>query len=74
VNPTGSFILFLNTTEAEAGGYGVKVSGSPGASTSFFLADYAPVRPQEGGGLTFLVPAGFAIQDFDFEYLPLLTR
>jgi alpha-tubulin suppressor-like RCC1 family protein len=74
VNPTGSFIVFLDTTSAQAGGYGVKVSGSPSASTSFLLMDNALLNLQEGGGLTFSVPAGIAIQDFDYMYLPLIAR
>jgi alpha-tubulin suppressor-like RCC1 family protein len=73
-NPTGGLILFLDTTEVEAGGYGVQVSGSPSASTSFLLANFAPVRALEGGGMTFFVPAGIAIQDFEYVYLPLLAR
>jgi alpha-tubulin suppressor-like RCC1 family protein len=72
VNPTGSFIVFLNTTGAEAGGYAATVSGDPGTSAAFFLIDSAPLQPQEGGGLTFLVPAGLALHNF--VYLPLLKR
>jgi hypothetical protein len=72
VNPTGSFIFFLNTTGAEAGGYVVTASVNPSAATSFILFDDAPLRPQEGGGQTFVVPAGIAFHNF--VYLPLVKR
>jgi len=72
VNPTGSFIFFLNTSGTEAGGYVVMVSGNPSASTSFILDGGAPARPQEGGGQTFVVPAGIAFHNF--VYLPLVRR
>jgi alpha-tubulin suppressor-like RCC1 family protein len=72
VDPTGSFIFFLNTTGDEAGGYAVTVSVNPSATTSFILADDASLRPQEGGGQTFVVPAGIAYTNF--IYLPLVRR
>jgi hypothetical protein len=88
VNQTGSFIFFLSTSLAEPGGYAITLSINPSgglsldnslaapgsyvATTSFFLADDAPLRPQEGGGLTFLVPAGIALHNF--MYLPVVTR
>jgi hypothetical protein len=72
VNPTGSFIFFLNTSGAEPGGYTVTVSANPGATTSFRLANDAPLRSQEGGGQVFIVPNGIAFDNF--IYLPLLRR
>jgi hypothetical protein len=72
VNPTGSFIVFLNTTGVEAGGYVVAASVNPSATTIFILADDAPLRPQEGGGQTFVVPAGIAYTNY--VYLPLVRR
>ena len=71
-NPTGSFIFFLDTHLAEPGGYAVTISVNPGASTGFLLADDAPLRPQEGGGLTFFTPPGIALHNF--VYLPVVTR
>jgi alpha-tubulin suppressor-like RCC1 family protein len=89
VNPTGSFILFLDTSLAEPGGYAVTVSVLPGsnsllgeplseqgdisATTGFFLWAEAPLRPHEGGGQTFLVPAGIAHTVY-FTNLPLVGR
>jgi len=70
VNPTGSFIFFLDTSNAEPGGYIVTVSANPIATTSFHLVDDAPLRPQEGGGQVFIVPAGIALDKF--VYLPLV--
>lgn len=72
VNPTGSFIFFLNTSGAEPGGYVVTVSGNPGATTSFRLANEYPLRTQEGGGLLFIVPHEIAYQNF--VYLPVVGR
>ncbi len=72
VNPTGSFILFLDTSSTEAGYYNVIVSADQSASTSFFLADGAPLRLQEGGGQTFMVPAGVAYHNI--VYIPLVRR
>jgi alpha-tubulin suppressor-like RCC1 family protein len=87
VNATG-FIFFLDTSLADPGGYAVTVNVNPGgglsldtnqaapgsyvASASFLLIADAPLRPQEGGGLTFLTPAGIALHNF--VYLPVLTR
>jgi alpha-tubulin suppressor-like RCC1 family protein len=72
VNETGSFIVFLSTTSAEAGSYSVIASVNPSAAISFLLADNAPLRPQEGGGQVFIVPAGIAMTNL--EYLPLVVR
>jgi alpha-tubulin suppressor-like RCC1 family protein len=89
VNPTCSFIFFLDSTGAEHGGYAVTVSVNPGdalsrpagsqvqaesdtASTGFFLANAAPLRLQEGGGLVFSIPSGMALHNF--VYLPVLVR
>jgi alpha-tubulin suppressor-like RCC1 family protein len=88
VNPTGSFLFFLDTSGADPGGYAVTVSVIPGngisldtslaapgsydASTSFLLAEDAPLRPQEGGGQAFSVPADIALHNF--VYLALVAR
>jgi len=72
INPTGSFIFFLDTTGVEPGGYIVLVSVNPSANTGFILADEAPLRPQEGGGLTFKVLDGIGYQNFLF--LPLMKK
>jgi alpha-tubulin suppressor-like RCC1 family protein len=55
VNPTGSFIFFLDTTGAEAGTYTIKVNEAPTISASFQLADDVPLRSQEGGGIMFRI-------------------
>jgi Regulator of chromosome condensation (RCC1) repeat len=84
VNPTGSFIFFLDASLADPSGYAVTVSVAPGdgistdspianASTGFILSGYAPLRPQEGGGLTFRVPAGIAYPIF-VTHLPMVNR
>jgi alpha-tubulin suppressor-like RCC1 family protein len=74
INPTGSFIVFLNTAGAEAGSYVVTVSVNPEAMTGFLLTEDAPLRPQEGGGQEYVVPGGVAYHDFIFIHLPLVVR
>jgi hypothetical protein len=73
VNVSGSFILFLNTTEADTGYYAVTASTNPSATTSFFLLPNAPLRAQEGGGQTLDVPTGIAVP-LKFVYLPLVQK
>ena len=68
-NATGSFIFFLNTAGADTGSYDVTVSVNPSATTSFTLADGAPLRPQEGGGRTVTF-----FQTDHFTYLPLVQK
>lgn len=72
VNAMGQFIVFLSTTDADIGYYMVQVS-SQGASAvaAFVLVDQSPLRFQDGGGVTFAVPAGSAVIP-KMRYLPLL--
>lgn len=72
VNPTGSFLVFLDTAGAEAGYYVVTASADLSASIGFILADSIPLRPQEGGGQTFSVPSGMAYHNN--VYIPLVRR
>ena len=72
INPTGSFIFFLNTSGAESGGYAVTVNTNPNATTNFSLNSEAPLRSEEGGGQVFIVPNGIALDKF--IYLPLMGR
>lgn len=89
VNATGSFIFFLDTTNADAGGYfvtasvissaaetglsQVAASANPSAVSVFMLDDSAPLHLQSGGGQTLTVPAGIAVQ-LHWVYLPLVAR
>jgi hypothetical protein len=73
VNPTGSFIVFLDAASAEAGGYTVVASADGlSAAASFRLAEEAALRVQEGGGIVFSVPGGMAYHNF--VYFPLVGR
>jgi alpha-tubulin suppressor-like RCC1 family protein len=72
VSPTGSFIVFLDTTGSDEGSYFITASVNPSATVSFILGDGAPLRIQEGGGQTFEVPTGIAYDDFVF--LPVVRR
>jgi alpha-tubulin suppressor-like RCC1 family protein len=72
VNPTGGFTLFLDTAEADDGFYVVTAAVSPSASIRFTLDANEPSWIQEGGGLTFQVPAGIAYTRT--VYLPLVQR
>ncbi len=57
----GSFILFLDMTGANAGFYEVAVTAGGTASTVLALHPDAPLRVQEGGGTTLVVPAGIGV-------------
>lgn len=72
VNPTGSFIFFLDTTGAEIGGYALTVRAGSSATATFRLAEDAPLRPPEGGGQVLDIPGEIAYHNF--VYLPLATR
>lgn len=73
VNPDGSFIFFLNTSIADNDDYRVTVSvNGIVAHTDFLLTEVAPLRPQEGGGLTFFVPG--SIEYNNILYLPLILE
>jgi hypothetical protein len=72
VNPTGGFILFLDTAGANDGFYVATAAVNPSASIRFNLDANEPSRIQEGGGPTFQVPAGIA---YTYAvYLPLVQR
>jgi alpha-tubulin suppressor-like RCC1 family protein len=75
INETGSFIVFLDLANAEAGYYGVTVSahGGAGTETLFALNTQAPLRQQEGGGLVLIVPTGIGVE-LKPVYLPLIQR
>ena len=74
INPTGSFIFFLDTGAIdEEGFYNVTVRVYPGASAGFFLQADAPLREQEGGGMVWVVPGGIAVP-FQQFYLPRIVR
>lgn len=83
VNATGGVIFFINTAGANAGDYILQASAnfsltsnmaltaSSTVSTTFKLEPTAPLRVQEGGGQTLVVPAGLVGHKV---YLPLVMR
>ena len=72
-NETGGFILFLNTSEADLGVYQVSASVNSSASAWFTLDATAPLRPQEGGGETLMVPGGITAPT-QHVYLPVIIQ
>ncbi len=68
----GEFQFLLSTDLAWVGAYFVTVSVNPSATIRFDLDVNADVRPQEGSGSTFDVPAGIAFTKF--IYLPAILR
>jgi alpha-tubulin suppressor-like RCC1 family protein len=70
---TGGFVVFLDTVGADAGGYFVTTSITPGPSAFFTLELGAPPRQEEGGGATNNIPGGIATI-MDYLYLPLIRR
>jgi len=73
VNPTGSFIFFLDTTSADPGFYSLKVQSLPHAVANFVLDADAPLRPLEGGGLTLIAPSGLGRPVY-YRYLPVAFK
>jgi alpha-tubulin suppressor-like RCC1 family protein len=71
----GSFILFINTTTADPGGYWVSAISDPNNSASALLIvdQNAPLRSQEGGGQTLNIPSGIAFA-YHLTYLPITER
>jgi len=61
VNPTGGFVVFLDTVAANEGWYQVVAAvGDKSASVPFTLDSQMPKLAQEGGGITYQVPSGIA--------------
>lgn len=68
----GAFIFLLSTTNADEGSYFVTASVNPSATVSFALDSNEPLRPQDGVGSIFNVPAGIAFTESVF--LPIILR
>ena len=62
INPTGSFLLFLDTAAAEKGIFTATVTSDPRPAISFILDQTLPNRGQEGGGNVIVIPSGVAFQ------------
>jgi hypothetical protein len=74
VNETGSFVFFFDTSSAQAGYYRVTAGvGDTTATAAFCLDVLAPIRLQEGGGQTLLLPGGVGAP-LNLTYLPLVKR
>lgn len=71
VLPCGDLVLFLDTASAEAGGYQITASVNPSAMVMLTLDNAAPLRVQEGGGASLVIPEGIALY---WVYLPLTLR
>ena len=69
---SGQVVFRLNTSQADPGGYTVMAAVNLGATAEFVLAVNEPLRPQEGAGPTFNVPAGIAA--YSLLYLPIISR
>ena len=68
---SGDLVFLLDTGGADEGAYTVTATVNPGSSARFVLDSSARIRPQEGGGTIFIVPAGLTTQPV---YLPLVRR
>jgi hypothetical protein len=68
----GEFEFFLSTSSAEEGVYYITASVNPSATARLTLASDVPVRPQDGTGTIFDVPAGIAYTEI--VYLPAVLR
>jgi alpha-tubulin suppressor-like RCC1 family protein len=83
-NTTGGFVVFLNTTNSDPGGYFLSATGSSMATiptaaaplvahTIFELDPGFPLYPKEGDGLELTVPPDIAVM-FSRSYLPQVHR
>jgi hypothetical protein len=68
----GKISFRLSTFSAGNGRYAVTVRGTTSRSIGFSLSANAPLRPQQGAGPVFIVPAGLALTNP--AYLPVLGR
>ena len=68
---SGNLNFILNTDLADEGFYTVTASTTVSASASFAIKLTEPVRPKEGTGQVFNVPAGIA---FEHLNLPIIRR
>lgn len=73
VNPAGEFIIYLESSGAEAGSYALTLASEPPLSKTIFLQPTALRHPAEGGGMTVNLPTdgGSALITI---YLPILAR
>jgi len=70
----GDLSILLDTSEADAGAYFVKVATGPIDKTVNFVLDHAqPIRPQEGSGTILSIPDGIAFPT-NFHYIPIILR
>jgi hypothetical protein len=69
---SGGLTFLLETCQADEGDYIVTASVNPAASVSFVLGSSQPMRPQEGTGPIFNLPAGIAYTHG--IYLPLIRK
>jgi len=60
IQPSGGFVLFLDTSQADPGEYVVAIPGFP-AAVSFVLDENAPLRPKEGDGEAWMLPSGIVL-------------
>jgi hypothetical protein len=72
-NAMGGFIFFLDTGSAEEAFYRVAVSVNPSATAMILLQPGSPLRVQEGGGTTLVVPPGLGLP-IRRAYLPVIMR
>lgn len=73
VNPSGEFIAYLTTQNADNGAYQLQLGNPPAATVGFLLEERAALHPAEGGGVTYPIPAGIG-QPIHELYLPVVGR
>lgn len=70
IDELGQFIVFLSTADANSGYYLAQVMAGVNAMARFALNEPLPLRLQEGGGTTLVVPAAIGLPLWT-RYLPL---
>jgi hypothetical protein len=57
---SGELLFLIETSSADAGFYMIEASGGESAAIQLTLDEAEPLRPQEGSGPVFSLPAGIA--------------
>jgi alpha-tubulin suppressor-like RCC1 family protein len=73
VSETGSFIIFLDTAEADPGFYEIRVGAHPASQAAVVLYPGGVQRGWEGNGNTLSIGAGLAAFAHQY-YIPLVER
>lgn len=73
VNPSGEFIVYLESSGAEVGSYALTLASEPPLSKTIFLQAIGALHNAEGAGTTLVLPSDSG-EELTTLYLPILAR